>query len=792
MACKFPAESTHFFGDVFGSPKFQDNNPQQVEGLLYPLEIDGASIKGSSFFNENSLLQEIPEFRQAFSFAPFDKMRQAKDDGRHVVIQRARQFVPSSSGAEAPVQASTVEEVRAAMVEVMRETMMRANNAPHTNESGIWYADDYAANFGYDQLVLNGITNDKYFDLRNRMEFRVRTDKKASEALEAFLAGLSIADCGNVVQACLYKALLAVLGEERFNALFGGPITPLTITQLLFHGDVGHSSMHGNPLVDLFEIPKNAPLMTAIDPDVLAVGDVCHIKGIKNYPYKHPAGAGQGWNLIYIGNNAAGEKLFVGFGPKSFREPRTYDEIRKILIEQYNKPQTQADREVIRAGLASSDLVTKMESQIGELTASDQVGYDAKIEGLYCVTRMRFDLVLKLIHGEKLQPVWIDKDLPEEPIKVISYANDLVLRGLPLENLGNTFENYVPKNAQQERMKTAAQAFVRHVLAPSRDYPVGLMLQGEPGLGKTHIATAVAAECAGHDLKVGFVNIDALNLAYNLEGKRLGGFPGPDFFENYVTGYDVVVVDDMNGRFGIEQDMIKAALDYAMKQNKAVIVTCNEDVGEVLNRELVQSSNLINNPYGFLVTVSGLGGETQRHPWWEQAEESADEQTQVYAERLATILAPEDAMPLAALLSYGGSQSAGAVVTGDSASAAALAGALTALGVSGVRLVPTPYDESGHWRHLDDLDEARLLIMVVETKYGDYDFGSYDQWTKVAMSAHNNGSKLLVVASEKERAKLFAKHGHSLERNKGTRPRVQARMGVMFQGYAEASRHSPD
>ena len=78
--------------------------------------------------------------------------------------------------------------------------------------------------------LLSGYASNKYFstipDSGNFTGARVmhliaKKDVLPADTLKAAVAGLTICDCGMACQIARYGALLDVLGEEKFNRLFG-------------------------------------------------------------------------------------------------------------------------------------------------------------------------------------------------------------------------------------------------------------------------------------------------------------------------------------------------------------------------------------------------------------------------------------------------------------------------------------------------------------------------------------------------------------------------------------------
>lgn len=74
----------------------------------------------------------------------------------------------------------------------------------------------------------------------------------------------------------------------------------------------------------------------------LQIGDECHFGGVIWYGNKHPEGFGGGWNVIYIGDDKAGNQLFTAHG---FEEPLTENEINQKSVELYNRERTHQDNQ---------------------------------------------------------------------------------------------------------------------------------------------------------------------------------------------------------------------------------------------------------------------------------------------------------------------------------------------------------------------------------------------------------------------------------------------------------------
>jgi DNA replication protein DnaC len=70
-----------------------------------------------------------------------------------------------------------------------------------------------------------------------------------------------------------------------------------------------------------------------------------------------------------------------------------------------------------------------------------------------------------------------------------------------------TFENYMPTNASQEKAK---QTVMRYVQNFSKENPVPLLIRGDYGLGKSHLAAAAVKELAKKNVTSIFISVPKL------------------------------------------------------------------------------------------------------------------------------------------------------------------------------------------------------------------------------------------------------------------------------------------
>lgn len=218
-------------------------------------------------------------------------------------------------------------------------------NNPKEEFSGVWYPDDLKEFFlkkseEMPEDYWSGYASSDYFNRTGFFTFELKDGKSASEAINVLIAGPSVLDCGNATQLAYYKAILDVIGSEKFDTLFSSKILRLKITQngitdseapIYYFSDYTFASKKNFSAGEIGKRPLN-------------IGETCYFQGIKFYTIKHPAGFSNGWNVIYVGNNESEEQLFIAHG---FELPMTEKEINKLLVELYNEKRTAEDERYI-------------------------------------------------------------------------------------------------------------------------------------------------------------------------------------------------------------------------------------------------------------------------------------------------------------------------------------------------------------------------------------------------------------------------------------------------------------
>ncbi len=191
--------------------------------------------------------------------------------------------------------------------------MNAANHGDPNN--GIWYwplykenADNHVPGFEWSEDRRTGFTKAPNWRKVDDFRWSWTGGGKPSEALGAWLKGLTVADCASVAVALHYQAILAQVGAEKFDDYFNRK---------------GH-------LLVIDQFPKDTALDKFVTETKIAdlkEGDWYYFANHPDYKYKHPRGLWQGENALYLGNGK-----WQGFGSEILDEQGML----KKLFDEYN------------------------------------------------------------------------------------------------------------------------------------------------------------------------------------------------------------------------------------------------------------------------------------------------------------------------------------------------------------------------------------------------------------------------------------------------------------------------
>ena len=496
---------------------------------------------------------------------------------------------------------------------------------------GIFYAQAYQAielpEFSNSRL-LGEHSLPKYFDRNYIYSFVEKgSEHTPSECLNAFFYGPTIAECATTLLACQYRAIEAIIGTDQFNRIFGAPASKFRIARSLFQDSViepenlpeGFGDFQPiditNPLYCLFVDLRytrdscSDPVTTKLSESDIKKGDILYIRGVESYHEKHKIGDHVGYNLICTGQNSSGQNLYLGFDPDNFGEPKTYDQVKNILIDNYNKPRNCGTIAAIKRG----------ESSYAQLT-DHVLPYDHPIVGI--TAALRFSVSKWEYFASQYDRSW-----HQQPLLSVASAVEpkSVDHGSPFpsENLDADFDHFEPGSPQQELMKLTALKFKHAVInnlgEARHKKPMGLFLTGSPGIGKTHLCVAVAKKAAEHGVNTLYIDaIKVCNLIQDFAGDETRWESN---IAAMLAGKDLVVIDDFNHELGCAPNLLAKTMKHVMTANAGVMVSSNHPV-PVKDAISGLIDPLTENAHNF-ICLSDLQGESRRCRWWQSPEVQA-------------------------------------------------------------------------------------------------------------------------------------------------------------------------
>ena len=579
----------------------------------------------------------------------------------------------------------------------------------------------------------------KYFDHTYKFSF-VGNDngRSPSECLSAFFHGPTVADCASTLLACQYRAIETIIGTDEFNNIFDAPTSKFRIARSLFIHSMSPTERLPavferlqpidliNPLISLFD-GFRSPFTSQACTDLIAktlseadvkVGDTLYIQGVDRYIKKHKSGSSIGFNLICTGQNSSGQNLYLGFDPDLFDQPKTYDQVKKILIDGYNRPQ----------GPDTIAAIGRGESGYAQLT-NDTLSCDHPIVGVTGLLRFN----PSRWERSALQR---DKAWHRQPLMPVSQA----LTPVPLENgspftaehVDSDFDRFQSFSSQQKSMKITALKFTHAVIdgtvEPSHKKPMGLFLTGLPGLGKTHLCVAVAKKAAEHGVKTLYIDAKTLDdLGHKYSTSMVLWYCDIDIM---LAGKDLVVLDDINSMTGYSQLFLAQTMQRVLTDNIAIMASSN-------NRILVKNATpgvldpLDERAHNFL-SLSDLQGDSCRPQWWQCPEVQATDE-------------------LSRLAQYKGSKAAG-VITEQPVSIDDIARALN-ISADQIRRVGKPFlreimkvSPDLHCRDLSKTQHRAVVLEYIGTDDNSLSLSEWEvrQFLNISQRVHDEGMKLII------------------------------------------------
>jgi hypothetical protein len=246
--------------------------------------------------------------------------------------------------------------------------MNNNNNDPHEADRGVHYDFNYKASFPakWKDDYSNGFADPQYFVRLGWMDWRLKPKMSASAAIQAWLHGLTIAECNSAIIAIQTDAVRASIGDEKFDQKFGATDKEIPEAQRMRI----KTGSDGTVVEGLNKPTEGAAAHDAgtFGHRPVKKGDWCYFYNHPKYLLKHPGGAFQGENSIFMGTDPAGLQIWSGMGVNNATE----QDMLLAMIGAYNNPRDEFDMQAIeRIKTANGGVVpSKYDEASGEFPAT--------------------------------------------------------------------------------------------------------------------------------------------------------------------------------------------------------------------------------------------------------------------------------------------------------------------------------------------------------------------------------------------------------------------------------------
>jgi protein-glutamine gamma-glutamyltransferase-like protein len=186
------------------------------------------------------------------------------------------------------------------------------------------------------------------------MDWELKKGHSASQGIKEWLGGATVAECLSSVIAMEIDALRAAIGDRKFDKMFGSADSKedkAVPAQQRMHVRAG---IQGTPVATYMKSTAVAEEAYAnggqfgsvedakLDKE-LVPGQWYYFYNHPKYLLKHPGGAWQGENALYMGKNEAGERLWSGLGATA-----TEDAMIDEMVRAYNASRNDYDERIMK------------------------------------------------------------------------------------------------------------------------------------------------------------------------------------------------------------------------------------------------------------------------------------------------------------------------------------------------------------------------------------------------------------------------------------------------------------
>jgi Putative peptidoglycan binding domain/Protein-glutamine gamma-glutamyltransferase len=243
-----------------------------------------------------------------------------------------------------------------ALGEHVKEKMDQMNNQPATADSGVHYHYNYRADHPdrYKPDMATGYADPSLLDKEGHMTWRVKPKTSASAAIQSWLRGLTVAECYTAMIVAEYDAVRAAVGDEKFDETFGSTdrVMPKE-KRLLIRPWSENAKSQVEGLLKRTDASTSGASGSENDRPA-KVGEWYYFMNHPKYLLKHPGGAWQGENAIYVGREGtANEQMWSGLGTSRGTGPGgashvTERQMLEEMVEAYNADRNVDDTEALK------------------------------------------------------------------------------------------------------------------------------------------------------------------------------------------------------------------------------------------------------------------------------------------------------------------------------------------------------------------------------------------------------------------------------------------------------------
>ena len=157
-----------------------------------------------------------------------------------------------------------------------------------------------------------------------------------------------------------------------------------------------------------------------------------------------------------------------------------------------------------------------------------------------------------------------------------------VKAAIPKRFLNRTFDNYEVTSQQQQLALNISRHYASH-FAERLENGGGLILQGKPGTGKTHLACAIANQVITNGASARFTTVMQLVRAIRATWKR-DSVQSEDAVLQSIIDYDLLIIDEIGVQYETESEklILFDVLNGRYENEKPTILLTNL-VGQELN-----------------------------------------------------------------------------------------------------------------------------------------------------------------------------------------------------------------